>query len=192
MLINQLISADEDFGSGEVEEPVTLQEAKNYLRLSGFTDTDDSGEQDIDFDDSLILSLITEGRMWVEKYTGQYIVPRSLTVVLLNQAGGYKLPGPVQGSVTFTNATGDTITPATVGTAFPVLTCGYGSCPTRTGDYITAVYQVGYEDAPAWTKNSILAYIADHYEHRGDEAAPAPNARAAQIARPYRRRSVWG
>ena len=42
MLVNQIINVDEDFESGDITEPVTLTQAKNYLRLEGFT-SDDSG-----------------------------------------------------------------------------------------------------------------------------------------------------
>lgn len=186
MLINQIINVEEDFGSGEVTEPVTLQEAKDYLRLEGFS-TDDSGEQDFDFDDTLISSMITEARDWVEKYTGQYIVPRSLTVVLLNQAGMIKLPGPVIGSVVFTDKDDvviDSDDYDIIGTQWPKLETTYD-------ERITAAYEVGYATYPKWVGNAILAYVADHYEFRGDDKPEAPNERAAQICRPQRRITSW-
>ena len=177
MLVNQIINVDEDFESGDITEPVTLTQAKNYLRLEGFT-SDDSGEQEFDFDDTLIESMITEARMWVEKYTGLYLVPRTLTVVLLNQAGYIELPGPVVGTITWA----DDAEPEMVGSKIK----------TKYGCELTATYDVGYTEFPKWVENSILAYVADHYEWRGDDKAPAPNERAAQIARPHRRVRSWG
>ncbi len=177
MLVNQIINVDEDFESGDITEPVTLTQAKNYLRLEGFT-SDDSGEQEFDFDDTLIESMITEARMWVEKYTGLYLVPRTLTVVLLNQAGYIELPGPLVGTITWA----DDATPVMVGR----------KVETKYDCKLTATYDVGYTEFPKWVENSILAYIADHYEWRGDDKAPAPNERAAQIARPHRRVQSWG
>ena len=177
MLVNQIINVDEDFESGDITEPVTLTQAKNYLRLEGFT-SDDSGEQGFDFDDTLIEAMITEARMWVEKYTGLYLVPRTLTVVLLNQAGYIELPGPVVGTITWA----DDAEPEMVGSKIK----------TKYGCELTATYDVGYTEFPKWVENSILAYVADHYEWRGDDKAPAPNERAAQIARPHRRVQSWG
>lgn len=199
MLVNQIINVEEDFGSGEVDEPVTLQQAKDYLRLTGFS-PDDSGEQDFDFDDTLINSMIQEAREWVEKYTGQYIVPRSLSVVLLNQAGGMRLPGPVIGSVVYTNLEAEAITTLrVVGTTFPKLLSdwvGWGESPRTndynySADYITAAYEVGYEVIPKWVKNAILAYVAWAFENRGDEQTGSPE-RAAAICRPHIKKQAWG
>ena len=108
MLVNQIINIEEDFDSGGVTEPVTLLQVKEYLRLNGFG-SEDSGEQEFDYDDVLIESMITEARMWVEKYTGRFIVSREIIVVLLNQAGYIRLPGPVAGTIVIKDDNGDTI-----------------------------------------------------------------------------------
>ncbi len=184
MLINQIIDIQEDYDSGDVTEPVTLQQLKNYLRVEGFVD--ESGEHEFDFDDSLLTDMIREARIWLEKYTGQYIVPRSLTVVLLNQAGNFRLPGPMLGGVTtlldYNDKAIDAANYKVIGDK--LITC--------FDDRVSATYQVGQETPDVWVKNAILAYCADHYEHRGDEQSPAPNERAAQIARPHRRTRSWG
>ena len=150
MLINQIINVEEDFASGDVAEPVTLQQVKNYLRLegspvdnegiaaqepinltllenettvtapagkvilaltregTGYSQSDtlanrrftydletgvvefltagnaggeninilygnitgNVGDDSFNFDDTLIESMITEARMWIEKFTG--------------------------------------------------------------------------------------------------------------------------
>ena len=115
--------------------------------------------------------------MWVEKYTGLYLVPRTLTVVLLNQAGYIELPGPVVGTITWA----DDAEPEMVGSKIK----------TKYDCELTATYDVGYTEFPKWVENSILAYIAWAYENRGDEQAGSPE-RAAAIARPHRRVRSWG
>lgn len=187
MLVNQIINIEEDFDSGGVTEPVTLLQVKEYLRLNGFG-SEDSGEQEFDYDDVLIESMITEARMWVEKYTGRFIVPRSLTVVLLNQAGYIRLPGPVAGTLVIKDDNGDTI----VAEDYEVIGASFPKIETKFSNRISATYDVGYSTFPKWAENSIMAYIADHYEYRGDDLPPAPNERAAQIARPYREVQSWG
>lgn len=227
MLINQIINVEEDFGSGDITEPVTLQQAKNYLRLegspvdsegiaaqepisltllegettvtapagkailaltregTGFSKSDtlgnrrftynletgviafvapgsaggetidilygnitgNVGDDAFNFDDTLIESMITEARMWVEKYTGQYLVPRTLVVVLLNQAGYIELPGPVDGDIALVNCEDVAITDAVfVG----------NKLQSKYGGNVTATYNVGYiSDYPKWVENSI-------------------------------------
>lgn len=192
MLINQIINVDEEFESGEITEPVTLQQTKDYLRLGGFV-SDESGEQEFDFDDALIEAMISEGRMWLEKYTGQYVVPRSLNVVLLNQAGGQKLPGPVSGDVIIYDYDDESgLDLQMVGTKFPKIITPYGCDYQSPNNQLRAVYEVGYNEYPAWVQNAILAYVAWSYENRGDEQAGSPE-RAAAIARAHRKGGqAWG
>lgn len=185
MLVNQLIHVTEDYDSGAVTEPVTVQQLKNYLRAEGFVD--ESGEHEFDFDDDLMADMIEEGRQWVEKYTGQFIVPRSLTVVLLNQAGNYRLPGPMLTGITSLkdyNGTEITTEYTVIGDKLITSFC----------DRVTATYEVGMETPQAWVKNAILAYCAWAYIHRGDEAdvQQTSPSRAASIARPHRRTPLWG
>ena len=190
MLVNTIHTIDDTTSeSGEVTEPVTLDEVKDYLRLEGFTADDDSGEGAFDFDDALIEELITEARIWVEKFTGLSLVPKTLTIVLSNQAGMIEFPGPVTGTIVLTDKDDVTIEDTEykfIGTEFPKLV-------TRFCDMITAEYDAGYTTAtiPKGLKLALLAYCADHYEFRGDDKPEAPNERATQKARPYRRLSAW-
>jgi len=51
--------------SGAITEPVTLQEAKDYMRLTGFVDVGESPTTDLSdfsFDNDLIEDLITAAR----------------------------------------------------------------------------------------------------------------------------------
>ena len=66
-------------------EPVTLTEAKNYLKLPSGTTTDDN----------LITDLITVCRQELEGYTGVAFAPRTLTVYWEGDKK-YELPQPPQ------------------------------------------------------------------------------------------------
>lgn len=175
--------------SGEVVEPVTLQEMKDYIRLEGFS-SDDSPGDDFDFDDDLITDLITEGRVWVEDYTGVHLITKTIQVVLLNQAGMKELPGPVTGPVVITEngETVDSDNYEIIGSAFPKLV-------TTFSDKIVLEYDAGYNlvNCPKGLRNAIKAYVAENYEHRGDEQPDkALTERAARKARPYRRLPLVG
>ena len=173
--------------SGEVSEPVTLEEMKKYLRLEG----DDSPGDEFDFDDELIQDMITEGRVWVEQYTGLHLVEKSLQVVLLNQAGMTEMPGPVTGTIVIKNEDATTIDSATykfIGSDFPKLV-------TPFDGRLTLTYDAGYTPAtcPKGLKNAIKAYVAYAFEHRGEEIDDkALQAAASKKARPYQRGSLWG
>ena len=176
--------------SSPVTEPVTLQEVKDYIRLEGFTPDDDSPSDQFDFDDALILDLISEGRRWVEKYTGVSLIPKQLQVFLLNQAGMIELPGPVTGAIVITKENSDVIADTDyklIGTQFPKLV-------TRFDYRLQLDYAAGYtvQTIPAGLKDAIKAYVAYAYEHRGDEMDDkALTESAARKARPYRRLTLW-
>lgn len=258
--------------SGEVVEPVTLQEMKDYLRLEGFssdgthiipeepisltllegdftvtdarlvdatiltlaregiiyeksavvgnrkfTHNDDTGviafqnagesggegiditygypgtsSNDVafDFDNDLIEDLITEGRVWVEKYTGVHLIAKTLQVVLLNQAGMIELPGPITGPVIIerNEVTVDSSSYEIIGSSFPKLV-------TTFTDKIVLEYDAGYNlvNCPKGLRNAIKAYVAYAYEHRGEEMDDkALTESAARKARPYRRLNLFG
>jgi hypothetical protein len=184
---NAIHNVDDISGSGGITEPVTLQEVKDYLRLEGFRFDDDSPADEFDFDDSLLTSMIIEGRMWCEKYTGIHLVPKTLQVTATNGSGFIELPGPVTGTIATTYKTdGTAVTGAEwVGTIFPKLITTYSGM-------LILQYEAGYgTDCPEWAKNAIKAYVAWAYEHRGDEELPGSPIRAASICRPYRRVKVF-
>ena len=58
---NAIHNVEDITGSGTIAEPVSLQEAKDYIRLESFQEDDDSPADQFDFDDDLITSLITDG-----------------------------------------------------------------------------------------------------------------------------------
>lgn len=188
---NAIHNVEDITGSGSVTEPVSLQEAKDYLRLSGFMPDDDSPADNFDFDDALITSMIVEARQWCEAYLGGKelmvgLVPRTLKVTLTNGVGMMPIPGPVTGTITWTDQDAVSITAARlIGSLFPKI-------ESETCDRQVLQYEAGYgTDCPDWANNAIKAYVADHYEFRGDDAPPAANERAAQKLRPFRRIKVF-
>lgn len=187
---NHIYQIQENEDSAELVEPVTLEEIKTYLRLEGFTLNDDSPGEDFTYDDALIEELITEARLWVERYTGVYLVPRILTVWLLNQAGYIELPGPVTGTIVITKENSDVVPAESytfIGTDFPKLV-------TPFHDRLQLDYPAGYtvETIPKGLKTAIKAYVSYAYEHRGEEIEDkALTESAARRARPYRRINLF-
>lgn len=168
--------------SGPVLEPVTLQEVKDYMRLEGFN-SDDSPGTEMDFDDGLVTELITEARMWVEKYSGIHCVPKRLQVIASNGNGMIELPGPVVGTIDMLNGETAVTDYKIVGSHFPLVR-------SPLSNNLTMTYAAGYDygTAPAWVKGAIKAYCAWAYEHRGDEVnLKGSPERAAAICRPHRR-----
>lgn len=181
---NAIHNVEDITGSGTITEPVTLQQVKDYIRVDTFQPDDDSPADLFNFDDNLLNSLITEGRMWCEKFTGVYLASRTIMVDFTNGLGMLNFPGPVTGligSITDKNGVVETGQVFWIGSIFPKL-------ETAFSDRMQVSYEAGYgTDCPEWAKNAIMAYCADHYEFRGDDKPDAPNERAAQKCRPYRR-----
>jgi uncharacterized phiE125 gp8 family phage protein len=67
---------------GTIVEPITLQKAKDYLRI---TDTSQ---------DDLITMMIKGAREAIEKATGLSLIPVTVTAVINNEDGGIELPYP--------------------------------------------------------------------------------------------------
>jgi uncharacterized phiE125 gp8 family phage protein len=181
--------------AGPAEEPVSLAEAKAFLRL------------DADNDDGLVLTLISAARLHVESVTGRALVNQnwrlvldawpvdgvvtlpvsplvSLTVITAYDAQGDDHVVPM---AQFEAATGVTparlILPRTVD-GMPVLRERFG---------IEVDYVAGFGDAtdvPSDLKRGVLALVAHWYEHRdavlvaGSGAVIPPGF--GQMISPYR------
>lgn len=183
---NAIHNVEDITGSGTITEPVSLQEVKDYLRLGTFSFDDDSPADEFDYDDLIVDSMITEARMWVEKFTGVHLISKTLQVTLTNGTGMMNIPGPVTGTISWADQDGNSLDAATlIGSLFPKI-------QSATDQIQVIEYEAGYGiDCPEWAKNAIKAYIADHYEFRGDDEPPAANLRAAQICRPHRRLKLF-
>lgn len=128
-------------------EPVTLQEIKDYLRISNSTE------------DTLLATLGKAARKMLEKYTGRFFKEVNITVKIKNEIGAGDLPYPANGSVTYvdtidsTNVITDLITP--------------------TDHIIQLTYNTGYTTGvnliPEDLKLAILGQAAFMYFNRGDD-----------------------
>ncbi|MGN6436871.1 MAG: head-tail connector protein [Agriterribacter sp.] len=136
-------------------EPVTLEEAKAWLRIDG-------SDEDV-----IITEIIKSSRQGVEDYTNCSLVEKSIVCDVWLAASclkdAFELPhGPVQGSPTVTQA-GNTITdyPKVEGRFLKV----YGLSGLHR-----ISYNVGYETVPERLKQAVLNEIAYRYQNRGDQA----------------------
>ena len=158
-----------------VNEPVSLVEAKAYLRVDN---TDE---------DTLIGTLITSARQWVESYLDRALILRQLVLRLDTFPIEIELPQPPLStfgtttavSVTYTLETGTTATLSSSEyridrTSTPgVLRQNYsGSWPGHLNDYnsIAVTYWAGYGsdegDIPPAIKNAILLMVGHLFENR--------------------------
>ena len=172
-----------------VSEPVTLSEAKLWLKV------------DYSTDDDLITSLIQAAREMVEDHTNRKLMPQTVT----EKFNGFPtdniiLSASVLSAVTsiqYTDEDGDTQTLSSAKYIVqdyampPQISIAYGETwPTtrQEADTVTVVYTVGYADAdsvPEAIKNAIKMLVAYMYENREDKVKNLPT-RVETILWPYR------
>lgn len=186
---NAIHDVSEVAESSPITEPVTLEEAKDYMRLEGFQDVDDSSPVEFDDDDDLIESIITSSREAVEKYCGLSLVSKTLTVLLTNKAGMIQLPyGPVVSVTQLTEEDGTEIEAenyTVLGTHHKYL-----KSPLYENMYIT--YTAGYDvdECPESLKQAILIEVLYRYENRGDIENEGLSRAARIKAKPFKQ-TVW-
>lgn len=179
-LKRNIIHEIQDVTSGGIDEPITLQDAKNYLRLEGFIDVDSSGDTDFTDDDDFIADCITATREATEGETGLVLTPRELRVYFTNETGSIRLPGPVIGSIVLTDSDGDTLEGTYTGGQFKA--CTYCGCN------LIAQYNAGYSKLPAGLRIDMLRCIAQVFKNRGDVAGDALRL-VRKFSNTYSRRS---
>ena len=146
------------------EEAVTLDEARNHLRITDFNE------------DGMILSLITAAREWAETYSEKAIVEQTVTAYYENLSIVMQLPlgnasaltkidylDPTGGAQSLT--TGVILTKSTPNKAVFV-----DSVPDnkKQVDSVEIKYRAGFanDSVPYRIKQAILLLVADMYEHR--------------------------
>jgi uncharacterized phiE125 gp8 family phage protein len=155
--------------SGVFEEPVSLDEMKDYLRLEGYVDSAESTSDelsDFDFDDRLLTELITTSREKVESLTGTYLLPKTIEIHFTNGCGMIGLPGPFTELTELLDSEGTEITSDNyklIGNQWKYLAW---PCYCE----MTATLEVGYPVCPKDLKKEIMRYVAYLYENRGDES----------------------
>lgn len=174
--------------SNDPSEPVTLQEMKDYLRLEGFTDTDESTTDslsDFDFDNTLITNMIVAARKKIERFCGVSLVFHSWKVLLTNECGDIELPyGPVQDLTSITYKSGDAVDADVIETrGFDFL-----HLEEPKSDKMIVIYDAGYEDCPEELALAIKQMVGHWYENRVVGEIPAI---AYETMMPYKRSWTW-
>lgn len=183
-----------DISTGDITEPVTVQELKDYLRLEGFIDDGESTSDslsDFDYDDGLIADIITSARGIIEKRCGISCVPKTLKSLITNMCGNIEIPeGPVSSITSLTDSSGDAIAPGDYQIRgffgdFPEL-----EYPCQSN--MVMIYEAGYGAAecpalPKGLKMDIRRLAGYMYLNRGDDAKI--EAFSYQLAGKYSRKT---
>jgi len=158
-------------GAVQVTEPVTLAQAKAWLRVTH------------DDEDDIISALITAARQRCEGLINKSFVERTVTAIVRNDLGNIKLPyGPVNTVSSVSDSEG-----GEYGSGDYNIT---GISDKRLGypmaSYVKVVYTAGYVALPEQFKTAIKMQLSWMYTHRGDDEGTviAPDAKA--ILNPYR------
>lgn len=161
-------------------EPVSVSEAKAYLRLIGSDE------------DSLILELITSARQRLEKFTGLSFGNK--TIKCYTRASDRWFELPYQPLVSITSVLDDD------GTALTYETRGlqYKQILTSSDNGINVIYTVGWGSTglPKGLKQAILKQVSTDYENRenylvGDSANELSSS-AKMTAQSYSRNTLLG
>lgn len=167
-----------------VSEPISLSEAKNYLRV------------DFDDDNDLITSLIPAARIRLEKYAGVAMSPRTLQVVAYVDEF-IELPYAPLNTITSVEYWG--------GDAWVAMSVGDYNVIGSTYKKIYMVansqmeyrftYTCGYTTLPSPMKTALYKLLADLYDYRESSVEDSkPNANLAsayEIMKPYKRISIF-
>lgn len=154
------------------DEPVTLQEMKDYLRLEGFVDTDESTTEslsDFSFDDTLITNMIIAARRTAEDYCGISIVYHRWKDIVTNGAGDIEIRmGPVRGFVSMFEKD----LTAVGADSYDILGFNFMEIETTFTEKRIIIYDAGYEDVPKMICLAIKQMVAHWYENRVIGDAP--------------------
>jgi hypothetical protein len=177
--------------SGSPELPVSVQAVKDYMRIEGFVDSDESTSEslsDFDLDDTLITQMIWTAVELLERYTGTHLTAKTLEVYFTNMIGRQELPGPVGEITELLDSNGNEITSGSyevVGNVWKFL-----KCPKY--EDMTITYEAGYGNTgcpvlPEGLKLEIKRLVFYLYVNRGDDSGV--QRYASQLAKPYSRKT---
>jgi hypothetical protein len=135
-----------------ITEPVTLAEAKQYVRVTN------------DVEDELFLELITQSREAVEKAAGISITPKTAVVWFTNAASNFQFPfGPITSFTSLTDANGNILAES----QYSLVGGQYLTLRFPNFADMKAEYETGFESVPKEIKIAILDQINYGYENRG-------------------------
>jgi len=178
------ITAESDYQ----QEPVSIDEMKDYLRLEGFVDEDEITTESLsnfDFDDILIADMIVAARKKMEKFLGVSLVFHTWKVLFTNLAGDIEFPyGPVQDLTSLAYKSGTAVGDSSI------YTYGYDFLHLEAplGEKMTAIYDAGYEECPEAVALAIKQCVSYWYENRITGEVPSI---AKATASPYKRAWTW-
>lgn len=160
------------FSSEDATEPVTLAEAKAWIRV----------DTAITADDTLITELIKVARAQCEGFLGVSLISRTVTAILNNSAGNIELPyGPLVSFTSLTDVNGDAIT----SDDYTLQGIGFKWLKEPCDEYMTAVYTTGYTTVPLNFKTAVKEQVAWLYDSRGEDKELSPVV--MENLKPYRR-----
>lgn len=143
---------DVEFNDGEITEPVTLSEAKDFCKI------------DISTDDAILTELITAAREMCEDFTNIGFVPHTITATLNNPNGGIELPyGPTIEIIDVVNADGDTLE---LDDDYTLSGNLFKSLKTPKEDGLVVTYIAGYEVLPKRLKTAVLNTVYYLWDNR--------------------------
>ena len=159
-------------------EPVTLQEAKDYMRISSDSEND------------LIEELITSARERIEKFTGLSLGEKTLRAYWFY----YHVPAEIPyGPVTLINSVVDDNDVALEYTARGLQ---YKVLEAYSTQGLVIEYEAGFAVAPKGLKLAILKQVSTDYENRENyvvgEMAFELSSDARRQAMPYCRNTIFG
>lgn len=143
--------------SENINEPVTLEEVKTWLKIDGT------------FNDSLIEDmLIPMSRAQLEKELNVSLISRNVTADIRYEVGdsGFILPmGPATGNIAATDINGDEIDEAN----YEIRAMGKDLALMTHYSFITLNYEAGYDPVPPDIKLKLLEKIAYKFRNKGDQ-----------------------
>lgn len=175
MNINYHNTTDISDYSGAITEPVTLQEMKDYLRMEGFVDNDESTSTELesfDFDDTLLEESIVMAREQIEQFCGISLVPKTFESHISNPCGMIEIPyGPIS---SITSLTDDTEDLNDLDYTISGKLGGFVNLKSPEYSNMILTYEAGYNntDCPAVPKSlkrDLMRLVAYFYENRGME-----------------------
>ena len=163
------------------EEPVALEEMKNYLNV------------DFDTWDTLIGILISSSRTRLERYTGCSFGTKSLIATFYETADNIEIPyGPIS-EITSVKSIGDSgdKTDLTEGVDYIIIGNDFKVIKFfQTGTPIEIEYTAGYEVLPSDLKLAVMKQVAMDFEYRetvSDNRVTELSNNAKSLASSYRR-----
>ena len=159
-------------------EPVTLQEAKDYMRISSESEND------------LIEELITSARERVEKFTGLSLGQKTLKAYWLYFHTPAEIP---YGPITLINSVVDD---NDVELQYTARGLQYKVLEAYSTVGLTIEYEAGFAVAPKGLKLAILKQVSTDYENRENysiyDQAYELSSDARRQAQPYCRNTLFG